>query len=150
MPQFNIGGERLGKISYETKQIDFDLYFQAVRENEEIHDVMFEAMSGKMLQKDQILQYMPIISFCLENQIKGKPSPLSDDDVEILKSFVILVLQGDQIASMNLHVLVGYFTAVKALLVQQGDDTNEEMRELILDQLILRKVKVLGEQMRYN
>ena len=51
---------------------------------------------------------------------------------------------------MNLHVLVGYFTAVKALLVQQGDDTNEEMRELILDQLILRKVKVLGEQMRYN
>ena len=69
----------------------------------------------------------------IEAASTGQPSPLTEDDVEILKSFVILVLQGDQIASMNLHVLVGYFTAVKALLVQQGDETNEEMRELILD-----------------
>ena len=53
---------------------------------------MFEAMSSKMLLRDQIKHYMPTISFCLDNQLQDKPSPLSEDDVEILKSFVILVL----------------------------------------------------------
>ena len=33
-------------------KIDFELYFSAVRENEEIHEAIFEAMSGKMLLKD--------------------------------------------------------------------------------------------------
>lgn len=33
-----------------------------------------------------------MIAACIESQISAKPSPLTEDDVEILKSFVILVL----------------------------------------------------------
>lgn len=33
-------------------KIDYELYFDAVRENESIHNAIFEAMSGKMLLKD--------------------------------------------------------------------------------------------------
>lgn len=91
-----------------------------------------------------------MISSCIDKQILGKPSPLSEDDVEILKSFVIMVLQGDEMAGTTLDVLVGYFTAAKGLLKQQGDEQNEELRELILEQLLNRKVKSLSEQPRYN
>ena len=117
-----------------SSKIDFEMYFELVRENDDIHEAMFEAMSGKMLLKDQIKHYTPMISFCVENQIKQKPSPLSEDDVEILKSFVILVLQNaDEMANFSLDTLAGYFTAAKGLLVQEGDETNEELRELILE-----------------
>ena len=50
-------------------KIDFELYFDAVRENESIHNVIFEAMSGKMLLKDQITHYAPVIAACIESQI---------------------------------------------------------------------------------
>ena len=61
-----------------------------------------------------------------------------------------MVLQGDEMAGTTLDVLVGYFTAAKGLLIQQGDEQNEELRELILEQLLNRKVKGLSEQPRYN
>ena len=115
------GTERLEEIvflPYLTipDKIEFQLYFEGVRENEEIHEAMFEAMSGKMLLKDQILHYKPMIASCVERQIAGKPSPLTEDDVEILKSFVILVLEGDDIASMPFATLSAYFTSSKGLL----------------------------------
>lgn len=50
-----------------SKKIDFEMYFELVRENDDIHEAMFEAMSGKMLLKDQIKYYTPMISFCVEN-----------------------------------------------------------------------------------
>ena len=127
-------------------KIDFETYFSLVRENDEIHEAMFEAMSGKMLLKDQIKHYTPMISFCVDNQIRNRPSPLSEDDVEILKSFVILVLQNsDEMASFSLDTVTGYFTAAKGLLIQDGDEQNEELREVLLDQLLKRKVKGLAE-----
>ena len=58
---------------------------------------------------------------------------MMEDDVEILKSFVILVLQSDDVATMPLDILVGYFTAAKGLLMMEGDEQNIELRELILE-----------------
>lgn len=98
------------------EKVDLTVYFDVVRENEEIHEAMFEAMSAKMLLKDNIKHYTPMISSCIDKQISGKPSPLSEDDVEILKSFVSLVLQGDEVEGMSLDILVAYFTAAKGLL----------------------------------
>ena len=57
-----------------------------------------------------------MIASCVEREIAGKPSPLTEDDVEILKSFVILVLEGDDIASMPFATLSAYFTSSKGLL----------------------------------
>lgn len=156
MPELSIPepigqSEFLRNVKSGRTKIEFEMYFSAVKENEEISAAMFEAMSGKMLLKDQIKHYTPIISFCIDNQIKGKPSPLSEDDVEVLKSFVILVLQNvEEMTSYSLDTLTGYFTAAKGLLIQDGDEQNEELRELILDQLLKRKVKGQAEQNCYN
>mmetsp|Transcript_117 Transcript_117/g.173 ORF Transcript_117/g.173 Transcript_117/m.173 type:complete len:165 (+) Transcript_117:2131-2625(+) len=48
-------------------KIDYELYFDAVRDNEAIHEAIFEAMSGKMLLKDQITHYAPMIAACIES-----------------------------------------------------------------------------------
>ena len=51
---------------------------------------------------------------------------------------------------MPLDILVDYFTAAKGLLTEEGDETNAELRELILEQLLLHKVKATSEQASYN
>ena len=55
MPELNIP-RSIDQSKYmkgETRnKIDFEEYFNGVRENDEIHEAMFEAMSGKMLLKD--------------------------------------------------------------------------------------------------
>ena len=63
-----------------------------------------------------------MISVCITQQSAGEPSPLSEDDLEILKSFVILVLQGEDIAQMPHEIIVGYFSAAKGLLMVEGDE----------------------------
>ena len=99
-----------------------------------------------MLLKDQIVHYTPIISSCITNQISGKPSPLTEDDVEILKNFVILALTDEEMTSMSLEVLVNYFAAAKGLLTtKNGDEQNEELRHLLLEQLLNRKVTSASE-----
>ena len=36
-------------------------------------------------------------------------------------------------ANFSLDTLANYFTAAKGLLIQEGDETNEELRELIME-----------------
>ena len=64
----------------------------------------------------------------------------------VIMILVILVLQNsDEMASFSLDTVTGYFTAAKGLLIQDGDEQNEELREVLLDQLLKRKVKGLAE-----
>ena len=36
----------------QSNKVNFELYFAALRDNEDVHESLFEAMSGKMLLKD--------------------------------------------------------------------------------------------------
>lgn len=54
------------EISDGKSKLDYELYFDAVRDNEGIHEAIFDAMSGKMLLKDQIEHYAPMIASCIE------------------------------------------------------------------------------------
>ena len=98
------GTDRLEEIVFlpETaicaEKVNFELYFDAVRENEEIHCAMVDTMSEKMLLKEEIVHYKTLIASCIDKQVRGKPSPLTEEDVDVLKSFVILVLQEDDVA----------------------------------------------------
>lgn len=51
---------------------------------------------------------------------------------------------------MPLDVLYGYFSAAKGLLMVEGDEQNAELRELILEQLLIRKVKSRSEQNSFD
>mmetsp|Transcript_117 Transcript_117/g.174 ORF Transcript_117/g.174 Transcript_117/m.174 type:complete len:110 (+) Transcript_117:2710-3039(+) len=51
---------------------------------------------------------------------------------------------------MSINVLGSYFSAAKGLLAAEGDETNEEMRELLFEQLLARRVSKLAEQTSYN
>ena len=78
------------------------------------------------------MQFKDLISICIEKQAKGQASPVTLDDVEMIKSFVIMVLQDKASAkTLSFASLAAYFTAVKVLLKEEGDETNQELRELI-------------------
>lgn len=48
------------------EKVKFELYFDAVRENEEIHAAMTDTMSDKMLLKDEIVHYKTLIATCID------------------------------------------------------------------------------------
>ena len=76
---------------------------------------------------------MPMITFNIQKANKEMPSSLSEDDIEILKSFFLLVLQGDDAADMPLDMLLGYYSACKGLLFMDGDEQNDEMRDSLIE-----------------
>ena len=111
--------------------------------SDNLHQLIFGDMSVKMLQRDEIVQFKDLISICIEKQVTGKASPLTKDDVDMIKSYIIEVL-GDKTstktAKLSFASLSAYFVAVKMLIKEQGDESNQQLRELILHQLLVRKV----------
>ena len=85
-------------------------------------------MSVKMLQRDQIIRFKDLISICIEKQSKGQASPVTLDDVEMIKSFVIMMLEDKDQTPLSLAALSAYFVAVKVPLKEAGDETNQELR----------------------
>lgn len=51
---------------------------------------------------------------------------------------------------MAINVLSSYFKAAKGLLTVEGDETNQEMRELLFEQLLTRRVSKVSEQASFK
>ena len=103
-----------------------------------------------MLQRDQIIRFKDLISICIEKQSKGQASPVTQDDVEMIKSFVIMMLEEKDQTPLSLAALSAYFVAVKVPLKEAGDETNQELRQLLFQQLLERQVNKASEQKHYN
>ena len=41
------------------------------------------------------MQFKDLISACIEKQVRGEPAPITEDDVAMIQSFIIMVL-GDK------------------------------------------------------
>ncbi|CDW71489.1 ring zn-finger-domain-containing protein [Stylonychia lemnae] len=117
----------------EFKKLDFGKYFTTLKQD--CHDMILSYLQSQIIQdRENIITNSSVISQVVKRVIDGQVSYLLSEDLStISKSLVAMISQ----LKNETQLIQAYYSAADGLLSLVGDESYQNLREILFDKLII-------------